>query len=68
MRGDSSRHRIESPRLRVAIVNEPFANRHFAGRSALGRAVQVRKLTDDGHWFTIVGVLKPIPKAACWMK
>ncbi len=49
--------------LRVAIVNEPFANRHFAGRSALGQRFKFGELGDDGHWFTIVGVLKPIPES-----
>jgi putative ABC transport system permease protein len=49
--------------LRVAIVNEPFANRHFAGRSALGQRFKFGELGDNGHWFTIVGVLKPIPES-----
>ena len=48
--------------LRVAIVNEPFANRHFAGRSPLGQRFKFGELDDDGHWFTIVGVVKPIPE------
>jgi predicted permease len=44
----------------AAIVNEPFANRHFAGQSALGR-----KLTfgGKGHWYTIVGVVRQIPES-----
>ena len=41
----------------VAIVNEPFANRHFAGRSPLGRRFQ---FGEKGHWYTIVGVVKQI--------
>jgi len=49
--------------LRVAVVNEPFANRHFAGRSPLGQRFKFGELDDDGHWFTIVGVLKPIPES-----
>jgi len=49
--------------LRVAIVNELFANRHFAGRSALGQRFKFGQLDDDGHWFTIVGVLKSIPES-----
>ena len=46
----------------VAIVNETFANRHFAGRSPLGQRFQFGELTDKGYWYTIVGVLKPIPE------
>ena len=49
--------------LRVAIVNELFANRHFAGRSPLGQRFKFGELSDDGHWFTIVGVLKTIPES-----
>ena len=49
--------------LRVAIVNEPFANRHFAGQSPLGQRFKFGELGDNGHWFTIVGVLKPIPES-----
>jgi putative ABC transport system permease protein len=41
----------------VAIVNEPFANRHFAGRSPLGRRFQ---FGEKNHWYTIVGVVKQI--------
>jgi predicted lysophospholipase L1 biosynthesis ABC-type transport system permease subunit len=44
----------------VAIVNETFANRHFAGRSPLGQKFQFGNLSKNGHWYTIVGVLKPI--------
>jgi putative ABC transport system permease protein len=44
----------------VAIVNETFANRHFAGRSPLGQRFKFGALTDKGYWYTIVGVLKPI--------
>jgi tetrahydromethanopterin S-methyltransferase subunit G len=44
----------------VAIVNETFANRHFAGRSALGQRFQFGQLNDKGYWYTIVGVVKPI--------
>jgi predicted lysophospholipase L1 biosynthesis ABC-type transport system permease subunit len=47
----------------VAIVNETFANRHFADRSALGQRFQFGDLTDKGYWYTIVGVLKPIPES-----
>jgi putative ABC transport system permease protein len=44
----------------VAIVNEPFANRHFAGRSPLGQRFQFGDLGKNGHWYTIVGVVKQI--------
>jgi predicted permease len=53
--------RQSSPR--VAIVNETFANRQFAGRSALGQRFKFGELGDKGHWYTIVGVLKPIPES-----
>lgn len=46
----------------VAIVNEPFANRHFRGRSPLGQRFKFGDLGDKGHWYTIVGVVKPIPE------
>jgi putative ABC transport system permease protein len=41
----------------VAIVNEPFANRHFAGQSPLGRRFS---FGGNDHWYTIVGVVKQI--------
>ena len=45
----------------VAIVNEPFADRHFSGRSPLGRRFQFGAFDDEkGHWYTIVGVVRPI--------
>jgi predicted permease len=44
----------------VAIVNEPFANRHFAGRSPLDQKFQFGNLGNNGHWYTIVGVVKSI--------
>jgi ABC-type lipoprotein release transport system permease subunit len=44
----------------VAIVNETFANRHFAGRSPLGKKFQFGNLGDKGYWYTIIGVVKPI--------
>jgi putative ABC transport system permease protein len=47
----------------VAIVNEPFANRHFDGRSPLGRKFQFGSLGEKGHWYTIVGVVKQIPES-----
>ena len=44
----------------VAIVNEPFVHRHFAGRSPLGQKFQFGNLGKNGYWYTIVGVVKPI--------
>jgi hypothetical protein len=44
----------------VAIVNEVFANRHFADRSPLGQRFKFGNLGDRGYWYTIVGVVKPI--------
>jgi putative ABC transport system permease protein len=44
----------------VAIVNELFANRHFAGRVALGQKLQFGNLGKKGHWYTIIGVVKSI--------
>ena len=52
-----SDQRSDSP---VAIVNEPFANRHFRDRSPLGQRFKFGDLGDKGYWYTIVGVLKPI--------
>ena len=47
----------------AAIVNEPFANRHFASQSPLGRKFKFGDLSEKGHWYTIVGVVKPIPES-----
>jgi predicted permease len=47
----------------VAIVNETFANRNFPGRSPLGQRFKFGSLGDKGYWYTIVGVLKPIPES-----
>src|SRR5262245_27114750 len=46
----------------VAIVNEPFANRHFGGRSPLGQRFKFGNLGEKGAWYTIVGVLRAIPE------
>lgn len=54
----------QTSRVHVAIVNETFANRHFAGRSPLGQRFKFGALGDKGYWYTIVGVLKPIPERA----
>ena len=44
----------------VAIVNETFANRNFAGRSALGAQFKFGNTGDKGYWYRIVGVVKEI--------
>jgi putative ABC transport system permease protein len=44
----------------VAIVNQVFADRHFSGRSPLGRKFKFGNLGEKGYWYTIVGVVKPI--------
>jgi putative ABC transport system permease protein len=49
-----SDHKSDSP---VAIVNESFANRHFARQSPLGRRFS---FGGNGHRYTIVGVVKQI--------
>src|SRR5262245_50749068 len=49
--------------LPVAVVNETFANRHFAGRSPLGQRFKFGALGDKGYWYTIVGVVKTIPES-----
>jgi len=44
----------------VAIVNETFANRNFAGRSAIGAQFKFGDTGDKGYWYRIVGVVKKI--------
>ncbi len=56
---NASDQKSDSP---VAIVNEPFANRHFAGRSPLGQRFKFGSLGEKGHWYKIVGVVKRIPE------
>jgi predicted permease len=46
----------------VAIVNEPFADRHFPGQSPLGRRFKFGQFNEKGHWYSIVGVVKQIPE------
>ena len=48
----------------VAIVNEPFVKRHFPGRSPLGQRFKFGELDDEGYWYTIVGVVKPIRESS----
>jgi predicted permease len=52
-----SDRRSDSP---VAIVNEPFANRNFPGRSPLGRRLKFGQLNEKGYWYTVVGVVNQI--------
>ena len=44
----------------VAIVNDTFANRNFAGRSAIGAQFKFGNTGDKGYWYRIVGVVKEI--------
>jgi putative ABC transport system permease protein len=57
---DTSDRRSSSP---VAIVNEPFAKRHFPERSPLGQRFKLGNLGPKGDWHTIVGVLNSIPES-----
>jgi putative ABC transport system permease protein len=54
---DATDRKSDAP---VAIVNELFVARHFAGRSALGQRFKFGALGPKGYWYTIVGVVKPI--------
>jgi putative ABC transport system permease protein len=53
----------QASKLPLAIVNEPFANRHFQGRSPLGQRFKFGATGDKGYWYTIAGVVKPIREA-----
>jgi len=44
----------------VAIVNETFADRNFAGRSAIGARFKFGNTSDKGYWYRIVGVVKEV--------
>jgi predicted permease len=48
----------------AAIVNETFARRHFAGRSALGSRFKYGQFDDKGYWYTIIGVVKEVRETA----
>ena len=50
-------------KLPIAIVNEPFATRHFRGRSPVGQRFKFGTTDEKGYWYTIVGVVKPIREA-----
>jgi predicted permease len=54
---DASDRRSEAP---VAVINETFAQRHYAGRSALGERFKFGRTGDKGYWYTVVGVVKEI--------
>src|SRR4029079_13625009 len=47
----------------VAIVNEQFAKRAYAGQSPIGKRFKFGSLGDKGYWYTIVGVVKQIPES-----
>jgi predicted permease len=53
----------QGSKVPLAIVNETFANRHFQGRSPLGQRFKFGSTGERGHWYTIVGVVKPIREA-----
>ncbi len=53
----------QASKLPLAIINETFASRHFQGRSPLGQRFKFGSTGDKGHWYTIVGVVKPIREA-----
>jgi predicted permease len=53
----------QASKLPLAIVNEPFAARHFRGRSPVGQRFKFGNTGDKGYWYTIVGVVKPIREA-----
>jgi predicted permease len=57
---DVSDRKSESP---VAVINESFANRNYAGRSPLGQRLKFGQLNQKGYWYTIVGVVKEIRDA-----
>ncbi|HSG08662.1 MAG TPA: ABC transporter permease [Longimicrobiales bacterium] len=43
--------------LPVALVNQPFVDRHFAGESPLGREIRLGWPEPEGSWYTVVGVV-----------
>jgi predicted permease len=53
----------QASKLPLAIVNEPFAARHFQDQSPLGRRFKFGNTGEKGYWYTIVGVVKPIREA-----
>ena len=53
----------QSSKVPLAIINEPFAARHFRGQSPLGKRFKFGTTGEKGYWYTIVGVVKPIREA-----
>jgi putative ABC transport system permease protein len=53
----------QTSKLPVAIINETLASRHYQQRSPLGQRFKYGSTGDKGHWYTIVGVVKPIREA-----
>jgi putative ABC transport system permease protein len=49
-----------STTLRVAVVNELFANREWPGENPLGRRLRLFDGTTPGEWLTVVGVVSNI--------
>jgi putative ABC transport system permease protein len=45
----------------VAVVNEAFVRRHFAGGDALGRRLKGGDWNPQSPWITIVGVVTDVP-------
>ncbi|HEY3886005.1 MAG TPA: ABC transporter permease, partial [Vicinamibacterales bacterium] len=58
---ESTDRRSDAP---VAIVNETFAHRSFAGRSAIGARFKYGQFDEKSYWYTIVGVVKDIRETA----
>jgi putative ABC transport system permease protein len=54
---DPSDRRSESPAI---VINESFANLNYPGRSPLGERLKFGSLDEEGHWYTVVGVVKEI--------
>jgi predicted permease len=54
---ETSDQKSESP---AVVVSESFANRNYPGRSPLGERLKFERLNQNGHWYTIVGVVKEI--------
>jgi hypothetical protein len=48
---------------RVAIVNELFAQRYFAGREAVGERIKIGRGDDPFPWLRIVGVVENVKHA-----
>jgi predicted permease len=53
----------QASKLPVAVINAPFADRHYRGRSPLGQRFKFGATGEKGYWYTIVGVVKPIREA-----